>query len=73
MNLVIRNARVRGHDRLVDIAIDGTEIHAVETNHAGKGVKEIDAAGNLVSPGVKLFGKHTTELKVSGFHRSPSR
>jgi len=51
MNLVIRNARVRGQDQLVDIAIDGTRIHAVETNHDGNGLKEIDAAGNLVSPG----------------------
>ena len=51
MDLVIRNARVRGQDQLVDIAIDGTRIHAVETNHDGNGLKEIDAAGNLVSPG----------------------
>lgn len=51
MDLVIRNARIRGQDTRVDIAVDRETIGAVGPKLAGKGAKEIDAAGNLVAPG----------------------
>jgi cytosine deaminase len=56
MKLAIRNARIRGHQQLVDIAIDGGKITAVGASLAGKGGQEIDAAGCLVLPG--LFNLH---------------
>jgi cytosine/creatinine deaminase len=52
MNLVIRNARIRGHDRLLDIAIDKGLIATVAPMLAGTGQEEIDAAGSLVLPGL---------------------
>ncbi len=51
MNLIIRNARVRGHDALVDIAIDGDRIAEVGPELPGQDAEIIDAGGNLVSPG----------------------
>jgi cytosine/creatinine deaminase len=56
MNLVIRNARVRGQEQLVDIALDVDKISAVTPNLPARGQKEIDAAGSLVLPG--LFNLH---------------
>jgi cytosine/creatinine deaminase len=56
MNLVIRNARVRGQEQLVDVALDGDKISAVTPNLPARGQKEIDAAGSLVLPG--LFNLH---------------
>ena len=52
MNLVIRNARIRGRDQLVDIAIDKGLIATVAPKVASKGQEEIDAAGSLVLPGL---------------------
>ncbi len=56
MNLVVRNARLRGQDQLVDIGIDNGKIAAVGPKRAGKAQQEIDAAGSLVLPG--LFNLH---------------
>jgi cytosine deaminase len=56
MNIVVRNARVRGNEQLVDIGIEGTKIATVGPNLADKGQQEIDAAGRLVLPG--LFNLH---------------
>jgi cytosine deaminase len=51
MDLVIRNARVRGQAQLVDIAIEKDRIAAVGRPPVGKADQEIDAAGSLVLPG----------------------
>ena len=56
MNVVIRNARVRGTQHLVDIGIDGQKISAVGAKLPEKGANEIDAGGSLVLPG--LFNLH---------------
>jgi len=56
MSFVIRNARVRGQEQPVDIAIDGEKISAVGSNLPAKGAKNIDAAGSLVLPG--FFNLH---------------
>lgn len=50
MDMVIRNARVRGQRRLVDIGIVGEQIRSVEPGISGKGKEEIDAAGRVVIP-----------------------
>src|SRR5215471_21776758 len=51
MNLLIRNARLRGRDQLVDIGIEQGRIAAVAPNLAAQGSQMIDAAGDLVVPG----------------------
>jgi cytosine/creatinine deaminase len=56
MSLIVRNARLRGRKENVDIAIDGERISAIASNLAGRAQDEIDAAGNLVLPG--LFNLH---------------
>src|ERR1700737_4160448 len=56
MSLIVRNARLRGRKENVDIAIDGERISAIASNLAGRAQDEIDAAGNLVVPG--LFNLH---------------
>jgi cytosine deaminase len=56
MDIVIRNARIRGRKDAADIVIAGEKIAAVEPKAAAKGRTEIDAGGNLVLPG--LFNLH---------------
>ena len=51
MDLVIRNARIRGHAELVDIAIARDRIAAVGPRVVATAGAELDAAGNLVCPG----------------------
>src|SRR5712691_2743935 len=58
MNLVIRNARIRGRDQLLDIGIDKGLIGSVAPKVAGKGQEEIDAAGSLVLPGLVNLHLH---------------
>lgn len=50
MDLVIRNARLRGQEKLVDIAIAGEKIEHICEKIPGKGKEEIDAGGRLVTP-----------------------
>jgi cytosine deaminase len=56
MSAVIRNARIRGETQPVDIAIENDRISAVGPALSIKAAREIDAAGNLVLPG--LFNLH---------------
>jgi cytosine deaminase len=56
LDTIIRNARIRGQDGPVDIAISKDRIEAVQPKIAGKGGKDIDAGGSLVLPG--LFNLH---------------
>ncbi|NVO13528.1 MAG: amidohydrolase family protein [Rhodoplanes sp.] len=56
MDLVIRNARVRGQQDPVDIAVAKDRISAVVPTWTGMAGREIDAAGSLVLPG--LFNLH---------------
>ena len=56
MDIIIRNARIRGRNENVDIAIDGDKISAVAANYPGRAAREIDASGKLVLPG--LFNLH---------------
>jgi cytosine deaminase len=51
MDLLIRNARLRGQKDLVDIAIARDRVEAVGPRLTGTAPEEIDAGGRLVSPG----------------------
>jgi cytosine/creatinine deaminase len=51
VDVVIRNARVRGREELVDVGVEAGRIAAVEHSLAGATAREIDAAGRLVTPG----------------------
>jgi cytosine deaminase len=69
MDLVIRNARVRGQQPLVDIAIDGDRISAVEPNFSARAQKEIDVDGNLVLPGFFNLHYHADKCLLGEFMR----
>ena len=47
--ILIRRARLRGRNELVDIAISGGSIRAIEPTIASTGGQDIDAGGNLVT------------------------
>jgi cytosine deaminase len=51
VDVIIRNARVRGRQQLVDVGIEAGRIAAVEDGLAAAAAQEIDAAGRLVAPG----------------------
>jgi cytosine deaminase len=51
MNLLVRNARLRDHDHLVDILIEDGRIKAVGPDLGAAAPQTIDAAGDLVVPG----------------------
>jgi cytosine deaminase len=51
MDLVIRNARVRGQRDSVDIAIEGTRITTVGPRLGVRAADELDAGGRLLAPG----------------------
>jgi cytosine deaminase len=50
MNLIIRNARLRGREGAWDIGITGNRIGAVEEQITESAPTEVDAEGNLVLP-----------------------
>src|SRR5882757_1316265 len=56
MDIVVRNATLRGQQGTVDIAIAKDRIVSVGPKADGKGALEIDAAGSLVLPG--MFNLH---------------
>lgn len=50
--LVVRNALLSGNDAIVDIAVDDGRIAAIRPEIETRGETELDAEGNLVSPGL---------------------
>ena len=56
MDIVVRNARLRGYQGTVDIVIEKDRVASVQPKAAGKSRHEIDAAGSLVLPG--MFNLH---------------
>lgn len=50
MDLVVKNAKLRGQKDLVDIGIEKGKISCIDKTIDKQGVKEIDAKGNLVTP-----------------------
>ncbi len=51
MDFVIRNARLRGRSGAFDIGLDQGRIARIEGHISEGGTTELDAAGNLVTPG----------------------
>jgi cytosine/creatinine deaminase len=51
MDLLVRNARLRGRSDVVDIAIDNGRVKAVAPDLAASAAEIIDAAGSMVIPG----------------------
>lgn len=74
MDLVIRRARLRRDPRLVDIAIQDHVIASIAEHVEARGVRELDAAGKLVTPSFvdphmhldKSFTSENAPLNVSG-------
>jgi len=50
LDLIIRNAKLKGEEELLDIGVQGGKIAAVEKKISGKGKEEIDAKGRLTTP-----------------------
>ena len=50
MDLVVRNAKVRGQEKLQDIGVADGKIAAIAGEIRGRGTEEIDAGGRLTSP-----------------------
>ena len=50
MDLIIRDARLRQQDGLVDIGIAGGRIEAIAPRIAGSAVEEVNASGHLTTP-----------------------
>jgi len=50
MDLIIRKARLRHREELVDLAVEGGRIAAMEKSVGARAAAEIDAGGNLVTP-----------------------
>jgi cytosine deaminase len=50
MDLIVRHARLRGRQDLVDIGIAGSRIAAIEGRLAARAPREVDAAGHLTTP-----------------------
>ncbi len=51
MDFVIRNARLRGRGGTFDMGLDQGRIARIENHISEDGASELDAAGNLVTPG----------------------
>lgn len=50
MELIIRNARIRGQEKLQEIGIENGKIAVIRDRVNEKGINEIDAQGRLTSP-----------------------
>ncbi len=59
MDIVVRNAKLRGQKNTVDICIEKDRIVSVAPKAPGQGRQEIDAGGSLVLPGLFNLHHHT--------------
>lgn len=70
-DLVIRNGYVQDRDAVVDIVIDDGVIHEISSSFEQEGVNEINAQGDLVSPGFVDCHKHTDRAFAAAGERKP--
>lgn len=70
-DLVLRNAYLAERDKIVDIAISGEKIVKISKKVEGKGEREIDAEGNLVSPGFVDSHMHMDKSLIATGERVP--
>jgi cytosine deaminase len=66
MDLVIRNARLAGSDRPLDVAVRGDRIARIGPALAERGEREIDAAGRLVTAGLVEPHLHLDAVLTEG-------
>ncbi len=75
MDLIIRNAKALAYDDLVDIVIKDGKIIDIVKGAKDKGLKEIDAGGRFVSPGLVDAHAHLDKALIKdreGSHDSES-
>lgn len=70
-DLVVRNAYEHDRDAVVDVGVRDGTIVAVAADVAGGGDEEIDAAGNLVSPGLTDCHVHLDQALTAAGERFP--
>jgi cytosine deaminase len=70
MDLILRNARVRGHDNTVDIAVNDGLIAKIAPKIHGRPHQVIDCAGKLVSPPFTDIHVHLDAALTVGLSRS---
>ncbi len=66
MDLIVRNAQLRGREREVDVGISAGRICSIEDRIREQADREIDAAGNLVTPTFVDPHTHLDRALVSG-------
>lgn len=71
-DLLIRNAYLADRDAIVDVAVDDGTVVAVSSDVAAEGDDEIDADGNLVSPGFVDCHVHIDRAFAATGERTPS-
>lgn len=69
MDLIVRNARLRGEPELADVAIDGSQIASVSPDVEDSAPEEIDADGGLLLP---TFVESHTHLDIFDFENIAS-
>ena len=65
MDLVVRNAKLRGRSELVDIGISDGVIAEISERIAQKAVKELNAEGNLITPSFVNPHEHLDTAMIS--------
>lgn len=70
-DIVIRNGYLADRDAVVDIAVDNGNIVTVSSDVSAEGAKEIDAGGDLVSPGFVDCHVHIDRAFASAGERTP--
>ncbi|HEY3249228.1 MAG TPA: amidohydrolase family protein [bacterium] len=70
MDLVIRRAKLRNRERVVDIGVQGRRIAAIAERLEARGDREIEAAGRLVAP--SFVDPHMHLDKAFTSERAPS-
>jgi cytosine deaminase len=71
VDIIIRNARIRDADPLVDVAIGDGRIAAIGPNLPGRGVEEIEARGRVLVPGIVEAHLHLEKALIKD--RKPNR
>ncbi len=69
MDLLIRNSRLRGRDRPLDVGVEDGRIVAVGEKVTGGAQRELDAAGRLLTPGFVNIHLHLDKCLTGAWAR----
>jgi cytosine/creatinine deaminase len=69
MKQVIRGARLRGRDEVVDVAIEGDSVTAVEPRYDGPADREYEGEGRLLVPGFVNAHQHLDKTRLGDVMR----